>query len=319
MMTSQRAALLWSAFSILAIGWMIAFTGTGCGGTNALGTLQLINQAVSDPSVQTFPRGGIPRPPTTTQTTQPVNPVINTTCDLPTNRKSEFFILRNDSLQNLTYSMTFLISAGSGGFMCEADRPTYTAAGYVSVGNSITLGCDTLTPTSVNGFRGGNELLAVSFGRDSFNQPIIIPPNTSGTSSGAPAAPAPLNGITAIPVPEVIVLGSSDVNFSCQGNDPCTQSGMNYTNTLGVLIDHITVARTQGTICNVNAGSRPEWRLLNPSNADSTAQSFQFVAGGSISVLVLDRVFNTNPNQNKAVWTVVGPPPDFTPIHDPVQ
>lgn len=301
--------------SLAAIGgWALA--GSGCGAASPFATTAFFQTSVNAFPNQTFPRGGIGTGPggVTPPTTQPTS-TVNSTCDLTLARKTMTMILRNESTQNVRYNLTFLVSAGSGGFVCDADRASYLAAGYTSLGGSVTLGCVTITPSVVNGFRGGNELLGRSFGRDSFNNPILLPPNVSGTTSGAPVAPAPLNGVTPIPTPEVIVLGNSESIFTCQANDPCTQGGFVYVTAQGVQIDDIFARRTQGTLCNTNAGSRAEWRLLNPSNADSTAQAFQFVAGASISVTVLDRVFNNVATQNKVVWQVIGPVPGLVQVH----
>jgi hypothetical protein len=295
---------------LAGIATVLIVAGWGCGGISPIANLTLLNNAVSDPSVQTFPRGGIVRP--TTTTTVPVNPTINTTCDLTSARKVITMLLRNNSVLSARYSVTFLASTGTGGFVCAADVPTYTAAGYVSVGSNITLGCDTLNASAASGFRGGTELLAWTV-----TSPIPIPPNTTGNENQAPAAPAPLNGVTVIPLPEVIVLGDGTPTFICTLNDPCSQGGLAYTDAGGITIELITASRTQGTLCRTGLGTRPEWRLLNPNSADATAQAFQYVAGSSISVTVLNRAFNPDPAQNKAVWRVIGPPPGFTLIHAP--
>ncbi len=307
-MMSNKACWLCGA-ALFGIAAMLVSAGWGCGGTSPYANLVFLNNAVSDPSVQTFPRGGIVTP-TTTQATQPVNPTINSTCDLTSARKSITVILRNNAVLSARYSITFLASTGQGGFVCNADVPTYTAAGYVSVGSSITLGCDVLTASPGSGFRGGTDLLARTV-----TSPTPIPPNNTGDPNQAPAAPAPLNGVTPIPLPEVIVLGDGTSTFICVSNDPCTQGGMAYTDPIGTPIQLITSSRTQGTLCRTGLGTRPEWRLLNPSNADSTAQAFQYVAGSSINLTVLNRAFNPDSGQNQSTWQVIGPPPTFALIH----
>src|SRR5262249_10932064 len=206
----------------------------------------------------------------TTQSTQPVNPTINSTCDLPSTRKSLSIILRNNHpTLSVRYSMTFLASAGTGGFVCSTDVPNYTAAGYANVGPSITIGCDSLSASAASGFRGGSELLALTV-----TSPTPIPPNTTGNPQQAPAAPAPLNGVTPIPLPEVIVLGDGTAQFICVSNDPCTQGGLAYTNSGGTSIQLITSSRTQGSMCNANAATRPEWRAVNPNNSTAAATGF---------------------------------------------
>ncbi|MFO0971890.1 MAG: hypothetical protein U1A27_00420 [Phycisphaerae bacterium] len=289
----------------------------GCGGANPYSTLVFMNDVINHQTAagQTFPRGGGPSivPPTTTA---PTTTTINSTCDLPTARKNITMLVRNESLQNVRYSLTFLVSAGAGGFVCDTDRASYTNAGYVSFGSSVTLGCDVITPNAANGFRGGSELLGRSIGLDAVGNPILIPPNLSGTPQGGPAAVTPLDGVTLIPLPEVIVLGNDNPIFKCQASNPCTQGGFAYTNALGVQIDDIFVSRTQGTLCNAGAGTRPEFRLHNPSSADTTAAAFEFVAGSSVTVSILDRVLNPTASQNKAVWRVIGPVPGLVTIHD---
>lgn len=306
-MTDRKPVLRTTTY-LLALAALIGSVAWGCGSPSAISVLNFMNRTTSNPSIS-FPRGGGTRPPTTTP---PTTPTINSTCDLSAARKSLSMLLKNESLQNAAYSITLLASAGSGGFVCDAELGNYTAAGYLSVplgaGNTYQIGCDVVTLSTANGFRGGTALLARTITGS-------IAPNLSGTPAGAPAAGAPLNGTTAIPVPEVIVLGDGNALFICQANNPCTQGGFTYTNALNVQIDDIFASRTQGTLCREGAGERPEWRLLNPSSADTSARAFEYVAGASVTVTVLDRVFNPSANQNKVVWQVIGPTPGLTTIH----
>lgn len=293
-----------AAAPVMAVAAVALFVAFGCGRVSPIAVLNFVNQ-----NQNSFPQGGGTVPP------GPAPPTpVNSTCDLTDARSSIFFQLRNESVQNVAFSVTFLVSSGNGGFVCATDRPVYIAAGYAPIalsgpGNTTAIGCDTIALSAANGFRGGDELLGLTVVGQ-------IGPNLSGTPTGAPVANPPLDGVTAIPVPEVIVLGDGDPLFICQGNNICTQGGFTYTNALGVQIDDVQSSRTQGTICQqVGATPRPEWRLLNPSSADTNARPFEYVAGASIAASVLDRVFNANPSQNKAVWRVIGPIPNLADIH----
>lgn len=305
---THRNGLRSEALYVLALAVTLGAVAWGCGSPSAIAVLNFMNRTTSNPASR-FPQGGGPRP---NPPTPPPTNVVNTTCDLASARRTLSMLVKNESLQNVAYSITFLASAGSGGFVCDADLAIYSAAGYSAValgpGNTFQLGCNIVTLGAADGFRGGNTLLARTVTG-------TMPPNLSGTPQGAPAAAAPLNGTTAIPLPEVIVLGSDNALFICQANNPCTQGGFTYTNALGVQIDDIFASRTQGTLCRENAGQRPEWRLLNPNSLDTAARRFEFVAGSNVTVTVLDRVFNPNLPQNKAVWQVIGPTPGLLTVH----
>ncbi len=295
-----RSALLRrvaSSPTVLAVAAVIA---VGCGGISPIAVLNFVNQGVGNLPGQ----GGAPPVPAT----QPAN--INTTCDLPAARKSISIQIRNESAQDVNFSITLLASAGSGGFVCQAERPIYSSAGYTSLpllmpGNVFRQGC---AEVSLGSLRGGNEMLGVTFTGS-------LAPNPGATPQTATIAGFPLDGVSLLPLPEVIVLGDSNSLFICQGNNVCSQGGFAYTNGSGILIDGITSTRTQGTRCNANAGTNPEWRLLNPSQADSAARAFEYVAGANITISVLNRIFDANPVRNKATWRVLGPAPNFEMIH----
>jgi hypothetical protein len=281
---------------------VLALATWGCGGISPFGALNFANQNTTTP------------PPAQHQIGQPSDgppqAVVNSTCDLSADRKIVTMMVRNEAPHDVAYVMTLLASAGAGGFVCDADRPSYLAAGYLSVplggGGATQIGCNPVVLSQAGGFRGGTELLALTI-------MSTMPANLTGNPQQGPIAANPLDGSTPIPVPEVIVLGSNDAVFVCVGSDLCTQGGFSYNNALQVPIQKITATRTQGTMCNTGAAARAEWRLLNPSQADSTAQGHQYVAGGGITLSVLDRLFAAAGNQ--VVWRVIGPLPGLTDVH----
>lgn len=258
---------------------------TGCGGVSPFTTARFVQNFAGSGA-----GGGNPPPPVGT---------FGSTCDLSANRKSIRFDLRNQSTRQVQYRMTMVASAGIGGFVCDLDRNTYLNAGYRPLAVdpltfTATIGCDPVA------LRGGTQLLALSLSG-------TIASNTGDVNDfeGAPQAASPLTGVVAIPVPQLIVLGDGNANFICRGNDACTQSGLIYTTDFGTLVTRITALRTQGTLCNTRSGSVPEWLLFDPNQADEDSSAFHFTTGSFVSVGVLDRADNTDPNVNQAVWQVV--------------
>lgn len=235
--------------------------------------------------------------------TQPAA-TVNDTCDLNGTRKVfNSFSLVNVSQQRVNYSMTFVASAGTGGWVCAADLQDYLNAGYRAIPldtrtNTATIGCDPVPLLQ------GTQLLALQ----------LTGQIQADTSAGnGQLAAAPLNGSARIPIPELIVLGDNTTNFLCQGSNACTQGGFIYTDQVGNLINKATANRSQGTICNARVGNLPEWRLFDPSFADLQASAFQYVAGAQVQVVILDRASNNDPATNQVVWQVRGS--DGTLIH----
>lgn len=220
---------------------------------------------------------------------------IRSSCDLDANRRGINFLLLNQAQQTVRYSLVFLASAGSGGFVCAEDENDYIAAGYrdtvLDVGNGATFGCDIVR------LLGGTRLLSLRINN-------TIAQDVGGTEENQTVGQVPLNGNTFIPLPQIIVLGSSDPIFTCTGNDLCTQRGFVYTDIAGTPISFVNASRTQDTVCNANAGSAPEWRLADPNELDEDANAFQYVAGGTIIVRILDRASNANASVNQVVWNV---------------
>lgn len=264
----------------LLIGGIVA---AGCGGANPFVSARFAG------GFQNAGQGG-------GSSTQPTTR-INSTCDLAANRKVLGGIgLVNVAQQRVSYSMTLLASAGTGGFVCDADRNSYLTAGYRplpldAVTRTATIGCDPVP------LLRGTELLALRASG------TINADTSAGTNP--PLAASPLNGAVRIPVPEVIVLGDSNTIFVCQGNNACTQGGFVYTDLVGNAIAKVTASRTQGTICNVRAGNLPEWRMLDPNFTDTQRSSFNYTTGSSIAIVVLDRAANSDPNTNQVVWQIV--------------
>ena len=220
---------------------------------------------------------------------------IQTVCDLDPERRGIFLVVRNESQQFARLAMTFVASAGVGGFVCDTEVNNYFNNGYrttvLNAGGAVAIGCDTIQ------LLGGESLLTLRVAD-------TVAQNVGGDPNNAPFAQPPLNGGVFIPLPELIVLGDSDPIFICTGNNLCTQRGFVYSDIANNPIAFINVARTQDTVCNAAAGTVPEWRLGNPNVADNTIQPFQFPSGGTLVITVLDRSTNAIPNVNQVVWAV---------------
>ena len=268
----------------------------GCS-SSPLAALYFAQNAFVDPNLGAG--GGDP----TTQPPGGTNP-IQTVCDLDPERRGIFVVVQNEAQQFVRLTMTFVASAGAGGFVCDTEVNNYFNAGYrtavLGVGGVIFIGCDPIR------LLGGDSLLTLRVA-DTLAQ------NVGGDPNNAPVAQPPLNGGRFIPLPELIVLGDEDPIFICTGNNLCTQRGFVYSDIANNPIAFIDVARTQDTVCNAGSGTVPEWRLGNPNVADNTIQPFQFPSGGTIVITVLDRSTNANPNVNQVVWAVFDV--DGNPIH----
>ena len=260
----------------------------GCGRNSPFLALQFAD------SLTGLGGGGGTRPATSQDNTT----TIDQTCDLDPAKRGISVVLANEAQQFVRYSITFIASAGPGGFVCDEDLNDYFAAGYrdtiLDVGNGATFGCDIVR------LLGGTRMLSLRVA-DTLAQ------NVTGGNDPAniPLAQPPLNGNTFIPLPELIVLGDADPIFTCTGNNLCTQRGFVYTDVANTPIAFVNVSRTQDTVCNSRAGTAPEWRLADLNKADNQASPFQFVAGGGIGIVVLDRANNANVNVNQVIWTVV--------------
>jgi hypothetical protein len=286
----HRVASLSGIVWLAAIASMIAI---GCSGMNPfLSTQFLMNSSLVGRQSQGT---------TTTPATQTTDTTLTSVCDLPSGPSRTLQLtVQNESLQFVKFSMTFLASSGSGGFVCDSEILTYQNAGYsvVGTGNSVVIGCDTV-------LLSGTQILAMQFGSNQGAAAVLAPATVSGTTvTPTTFTLRTTSGSSFIPLPQVIVFGSNDTDFPCVGSDACTQRGFVYTNAVGVPIGKaVEASRIQGTVCNSGFGTAPEWRLNTALL--SPAQLFQYPFGASIVVDVLDRSADLVTNtRNQAVWLV---------------
>ena len=234
----------------------------------------------------------------------PGAPIIGSVCDLDAEKRGFFITVRNESQQFAQLSLTFAVSAGGAGFVCDDEVPIYFNAGYrtaMLVDNITFVGCDPIRLFS------GDRILTLRI-------TDTLGPNPGGNPDTATIAQPPLNGSSFIPLPEIIVLGDETPNFVCTGVNLCTQRGFIYTDVANNPIAFVNASRTQDTVCNANAGALPEWRLGDPNIDDFLIQPFQYPAGGTLRISILDRASNVNPNVNQVVWQVFDV--DGNLIHD---
>jgi hypothetical protein len=273
----------------------------GCGGTSPF-----LSARFAETIITTQQPGG--SPPPATQPTTPGSDAITSVCDLDANLRVLSVTVANLSAQYLQFSMTFAVSAGPGGFVCDSELQSYLNAGYsdalvLGSGRVITIGCDTLTLLS------GNRLLTREFGISELGIPVTLAPAQNPDST----SPAPTtlqltrrdNNSPLIPLPEIIVLGNDDPNFICTGGNLCSQRGFVYTNAVGLPVGKaIDASRIQGTVCNTSLGTAPEWRL-DKTVFDSSVQTYQYAAGGAIIVTALNRADDAlTETRKQAVWLV---------------
>lgn len=269
--------------------WLAGIAATiliGCGGVSPLASLNFVQQTL----VGTGMGGGMP--PTTTNDTGGLRSV----CDLDGERRGIRMAVVNESRQFVRLSMTFLASAGPGGFVCAEEEQDYLQAGYREAvlvgGNTVVIGCDSVRLLS------GTKIL-------SWRVTDTLPQFNGGQGDIFPSAQPPLNGGTFIPLPELIVLGDDDPTFICTGNNLCTQRGFVYSDIANNTIASVNASRTQDTVCNARAGTAPEWHLGDLNVEDNQVQPFQYPSGANILVSVLDRASNNNASVNQVVWLVL--------------
>lgn len=234
--------------------------------------------------------------------------VLGSVCDLPVGQRSIEIAVQNESNRAVDFSITLVVSAGPGGFVCDAELQEYLDAGYRDAivpgsGNNANIGCDVINLVS------GSRILTLEFG---INQGAAarVPGNANANLLFPdPSLPSVQlrrvdNGGTDLPLPEVIVLGNNDPDFVCTGNDLCSQRGFVYVTNAGIPVGRAAEAdRIQGTICAENFGTAPEWRL--DRTFDNTSQPFQFGRGGAIIVGVLDREDDPlSSTRNQVAWLV---------------
>lgn len=247
--------------------------------------------------------GPAPTPPPTTSPDDTTT--ISSVCDLDAALRGIQISISNQAQQKVRFAMSLMASAGPGGFVCDAQVQDYLNAGYTDAipagsGNTFTIGCDVLTLLS------GNRLLILKYGINELPEQSL-----TANPGGDPATATTIslrrrdNGGTFIPLPEIIVFGDSDPNFTCTGGDLCTQRGFVYSSINNLPIGKpADAARIQGTVCNAAAGTAPEWRL-DKTTTDGVVQPFQYVAGGTILATILDRSSDSlNDARNQVVWMV---------------
>ncbi len=235
--------------------------------------------------------------------------VVSSVCTLPANQQVISITIQNESQQFVDFSVTLVVSAGGGGFVCDDSIQDYLNAGYGDAiipgsASSITIGCDTISLLS------GTRVLTLEFG---INQGLVarIAPNIGGD----PEADLPNfvlqrrdNGSPLLPLPELMVMGNEDPDFICTGGaivgNLCTQRGFVYVSSAGFPVGKPAEAsRIQGTVCAENFGTAPEWRL--DKTLDTVIQPFQYGRGGAILATVLDRASDAIENtRNQVVWLV---------------
>ncbi|MBN2561958.1 MAG: thrombospondin type 3 repeat-containing protein [Phycisphaerae bacterium] len=221
-------------------------------------------------------------------------------CDLPAGLRVLSLTVANRSRYYVRYAITFVASAGPGGFVCDSEIATYLGAGYRDApflpgsDDTIRIGCDTLR------LRGGTRVLTLGFGVSAGELNEVAPGDMLQLSSS-------------LPLPETIVFGTNDSNadFICVGGpsqgDPCTQRGFVYyeedshNGPLKRTGKPVEAMRIQGSLCNTGFDSVPEWWL----DQDGRVTQWEYVAGGSILVSVLDRSGDSiNVHRRQAVWQV---------------
>lgn len=235
--------------------------------------------------------------------------VLASVCDLPETARSVEVTIQNLASTAVDFSLTFVVSAGPGGFVCDAELQEYLDAGYSDAivpgsGDTADIGCESVS------LAGGTRILTMQFG-DNQGAAARIPANTDmDITFPNVALPSQMltrqdNGSTEIPLPELIVVGNSGPNFVCTGNDLCTQRGFVYVTAGGIPVGlSAEASRIQGTVCAENFGSAPEFLL--DKTLDDVTQPFQFGRGGSIVFGVLDREDDPITSQrNQVVWLVI--------------
>ncbi len=302
----KRAA---GAGALMALAACVCVPQFGCGGSPYLAAQFASNFTPSRLGPPAGGGGGEPPVDTT---------VLGSVCDL-TGAASRFInvSLQNQAQQRVRFAMNFVVSAGTGGFVCDEQVQEYLNAGYTDAfapgsASSLTIGCDTVTLNS------GNRILRLNFGVDQLPE-LFLNPLVGGTGGGTPVSVQLSrrdNGQANIPLPELIVFGNATSNFVCSGSDLCTQRGFVYSSVNNLPIGKAADAlHIQGTVCNSQLGTAPEWRLDKTIN-DGITQAFQYPIGATIVVLVLDRSADSlNDARNQVVWTVTSV--DNVAVHNP--
>lgn len=316
--------------SVVGLTWVFtgaAFVSIGCGSLSLFGSFNPFLAARFNATLAGVVSEGNLSSPTNPGAGNPAGGntvVISSLTELPISQRTIQVSVQNESEQRVRFSMSFVVSAGVGGFVPDTEIQDYLNAGYSDAappgaGGSAIIGCDTIT------LARGTRLLTMAFG---INQGDVatLPGNVGGTGGGGGDVPTFVltrrdNGSANIPLPELIVFGSSDPDFVCSGGaivgNLCTQRGFVYTSVADLPVGKSVEAfRIQGTVCETNFGTAPEWRL--DLTVDNQVQPFQYGRGGTIVVRVLDRsADDPSETRNQAVWTVTDS--NDTTLHFPDQ
>lgn len=274
----------------------------GCGGMSPFLSAQFAS------NLRGLAEGGGPVAPA--DETPDTGESITSVCVLPAALRGISVTLVNQSEHPVRYVMTFAVSAGPDGFVCEDEIPSYLQAGYrdapVPVSN---VGCEQLRLLS------GNRMLTMTFGVDDFGNFTALPENPSG--EGVPVSLIADSGTLFIPLPELIVFGNEDPDFIC-GDDICSQRGFVYSSASGLPIGKpIEALRIQGTLCSERFGTAPEWRL-DKAVTDNSVLPFEYAAGGTIVLTILDREDDDIADaRNQAVWLVTNGDGDTIHLPNP--
>jgi hypothetical protein len=255
-------------------------------------------------------QGGGPAEPEPGGDVPQVGESIVSVCELPAAMRSVSVTLVNQSEHPVRYVMTLAVSAGPGGFVCDDEVPIYLSAGYRDAAvPTSNVGCEQLR------LLGGNRMLTLTFGVDDFGNFVTLPENPSG--EGVPVSLVADSGTLFIPLPELIVFGNEHPDFIC-GDNLCSQRGFVYSSAGGLPIGKpIEALRIQGTLCSERFGTAPEWRL-DKAVDDDTVLPFEFAAGGTIVLTILDREDDDIADpRNQAVWLVTDGDGNIIQLPDP--
>lgn len=299
--------------SFVGLAWIFTgavFMSIGCGSLSVFGSFNPFLAARFNATLAgVVSQGNLTSPATPGTDGGAGTIVISSLTELPISQRTIQVSVQNVSEQRVRFAMTFVVSAGVGGFVPDSEIQDYLDAGYSDAappgaGGSTIVGCDTIT------LARGTRLLTMAFG---INQGDVA--TLTGNVGGMPGANVPTfvlgrrdNGSANIPLPELIVFGNSDPDFICSGGaivgNLCTQRGFVYVSVADLPVGKpVEASRIQGTVCESNFGTAPEWRL--DLTVDSQVQPFQYGRGGTIVVQVLDRsADDPTETRNQAVWTV---------------
>jgi hypothetical protein len=301
--------------SFVGLAWIFTgavFVSIGCGSLSVFGPFNPFLAARFNTTLAgVVSQGNLTSPADPGTGTGGTTTVVTDITQLSVAQRTIQVSIQNESEQRVRFAMTFVVSAGAGGFVPDSEIQNYLNAGYSDAappgaGGSTIVGCDTI------GLARGTRLLTLAFGINQGDVATLAGNVTGGTGGGGTVPTFILqrrdNGSANIPLPELIVFGSSDPDFICSGGaligNLCTQRGFVYSSVADLPVGKpVEASRIQGTVCETNFGTAPEWRL--DLTVDNQVQPFQYGRGGTIVVQVLDRsADDPTETRNQVVWTV---------------